>query len=91
MPDGEKQERRDQFLGSRILATAKEWDGKHIDNPPEGQFNPLAFAYMSGYDVIDHVSFRVLKMALKGMLTLDAVDEEKASGDIDKVWIGDRI
>jgi hypothetical protein len=70
LPDGEQQEQRDQFLGGRTLATAKEWDGKHIDNPPEGQFNPLAFAYMSGYDVIDYVSFRVLKMALKGMLTL---------------------
>jgi hypothetical protein len=38
------------------LATANKWDGKHIDSPPDGQFNPLAFSYMSGYDIIDHVS-----------------------------------
>lgn len=59
LPDGPLQERRDQFLERGPLATAKksEWDGKHIDEPPEGQYNPLAFPYMSGFDVMDYVSF----------------------------------
>lgn len=61
LPDGPQQEQRDQFLGRVPLASATEWDGKHIDGPPEGQFKPLEFAYMSGFDIMDHVSIAVQK------------------------------
>ena len=57
MPDGPQQQQRDQFLGSKPLGAASQWDGKNVDDPPEGKFNPLTFPYMSGFDVIDHVSF----------------------------------
>lgn len=56
LPDGPQQEKRDGFLGKGGVVTAEEWDGKHIDDPPEGQFNPLMYPYMMGYDVMDHVS-----------------------------------
>jgi hypothetical protein len=38
-------------------ATKSKWDGKHIDDPPEGLFNPLSSHYSSGFDVFNYVSF----------------------------------
>jgi len=35
----------------------KVWDRVHIDDPPEGEMNPLSLPYQVGYDVIDHVSW----------------------------------
>lgn len=61
LPDGPEQEWRDQFLGSKPLGSATGWDGKNIDDPPEGKFNPLTFAYLSGYDIMEYVSFPVEK------------------------------
>ena len=59
LPDGEEQQQRDKYLarGPLGIPGAKEWDGKNIDDPPQGRFNPLAYAYMSGFDVMDYVSF----------------------------------
>jgi salicylate hydroxylase len=56
LPDGPEQEQRDAFLGKEPLFSASSWDGKHIDDPPEGVFNRLTFVYMSGYDIMDYVS-----------------------------------
>jgi salicylate hydroxylase len=56
-PDGELQQKRDEFLSRGPLGISKAWDGKPIDDPPEGPFNPLTFPYMQGYDITDYVSF----------------------------------
>lgn len=57
LPDGEEQRQRDENLRTRPLFSAEGWDGKHIDQVPETPKDPLFFAWMLGYDVIDFVSF----------------------------------
>jgi len=44
------------FLGRRRDGIKSEWDGKMIDEPPEGMSNPLTFPYVEGFDVFDYVS-----------------------------------
>lgn len=56
LPDGPEQQARDQFMFGKPPEGGPVWDGKNIDDPPEGPFNPLTFPYMEGYDVIDYVS-----------------------------------
>jgi salicylate hydroxylase len=59
--DGPEQQHRDQFLGMKPLGIAgkKMWAGESIDEPPEGQFNPLATAYIQGYDIVDYVGIHI--------------------------------
>jgi hypothetical protein len=45
------------FLGRRRDGIKSIWDGKMIDEPPEGMFNPLTFPYVEGFDVFDYVCF----------------------------------
>lgn len=59
LPDGPEQQQRDRFLGSKPLGiVAKDvWDGENVDEPPVGQWNPLAAAYIQGFDIIGYVSW----------------------------------
>jgi hypothetical protein len=52
------------FLGRRRDGIKSVWDGKMIDEPPEGMFNPLTFPYVEGFDVFDYVSLWVLRHAV---------------------------
>jgi hypothetical protein len=83
LPDGPQQQQRDQFLGSKPLGAASQWDGKNVDDPPEGKFNPLTFPYMSGFDVVDHVSFPPSKRSATIQTPTDAADtdQEATRGD----------
>lgn len=57
LKDGLLQQKRDAFLKRIKILTPKEWDGKHVDEPPEGDYHhPLAIPYQQGYNVFDHVS-----------------------------------
>jgi salicylate hydroxylase len=56
LPDGEQQRQRDKYLATMSSSVTSKWDGKNIDDPPEGNFNPLIQPYMQGFDIIDYVS-----------------------------------
>ena len=59
LPDGEQQQERDKRIGSKPVGIPdmKVWDGKNVDDPPEGNpYHPLALAYTNGYDIFDYVS-----------------------------------
>jgi hypothetical protein len=52
------------FLERRQDGIKSVWDGKMIDEPLEGMFNPLTFPYVEGFDVFDYVSLWVLRHAV---------------------------
>jgi len=52
------------FLGRGRDGTKSVWDGKMIDEPPEGMFNPLTFPCVEGFDIFDYVSLWVLRGAV---------------------------
>jgi hypothetical protein len=54
LPDGPAQQQRDVFIKNNSIWTRKGWDGKHVDEPPEGECNPLKEAYRQGFDVFDY-------------------------------------
>lgn len=56
LPDGEQQQQRDKYLATMSSSVTSEWDGKNVDDPPEGSFNPLIQPYMQGFDIINYVS-----------------------------------
>ncbi|KAG9233667.1 hypothetical protein BJ875DRAFT_402682 [Amylocarpus encephaloides] len=57
MGDGTEQRARDQRIkDTSFFFPPQNWDGKHIDNPPEGEGHLLGSVYDQGFNVIDHVS-----------------------------------
>lgn len=56
LPDGEAQQQRDKFIRGNSVIVPKAWDGVSVDEPPEGEFNPLGLVYQVGFDVVGYVS-----------------------------------
>lgn len=56
LPDGEAQQQRDAYIKNNRLWLPTGWDGSHVDEPPEGQFNPLSHAYRQAFNIFDYVS-----------------------------------
>ena len=57
LPDGEAQQQRDAYIKNNRVWFPTAWDGSHVDEPPEGQFNPLSQAYRQAFNIFDYVSF----------------------------------
>ncbi|KAH7391208.1 FAD dependent oxidoreductase domain-containing protein [Cadophora sp. MPI-SDFR-AT-0126] len=53
LPDGEEQRRRDERLAKAPLFSARNWDGKHVDEFPGMPPSPSYYPWMLGHDVVD--------------------------------------